>query len=251
MRSKSLHLPVFALAALIAANLCRAQQMTVATDQPGGVYQLGDTVRWLIGWKGESNAPVAHYVFKRDGLEDAGQGNLDFSHNSTQLETKFDAPGTMLLVVTWKDADGKEERALGGAVAAPDRIPLSAPPPADFAAFWKARIKELQKVPVEPKLEKENSGKPGVVYWKIRMNNIRGTHIEGQIARPEKGKKFPALLILQWAGVYGLQKSWVTDRAAEGWLALDIEPHDLPVDKPASFYKEQVDGPLKDYWSIG
>ena len=49
----------------------------------------------------------------------------------------------------------------------------------------------------------------------------------------------------------GCRKSWATDRAAEGWLALNIEPHDLPIDKPASFYKEQFDGPLKDYWSIG
>jgi cephalosporin-C deacetylase len=96
-----------------------------------------------------------------------------------------------------------------------------------------------------------DGGKPGVAYWKITLDNIRGTHIEGQIARPEKGKKFPALLIVQWAGVYGLQKNWVTDRAAEGWLALDIEPHDLPIDKPEAFYREQFAGPLKDYWSIG
>ncbi len=251
MRSKCFFLPVFTLIALLAANLGRAQQMAVAPDKPGGVYQVGDTVHWLIGWKGESNAPAAHYLFKKGGLTEAGQGDLNLSHDSAQLETKFDAPGTMLLVVTWDTAGGKEQRAVGGAVAAPDRIPLSAPPPSDFDAFWKAKLKELKKVPANPKLEKADSGKPDVAYWKITMDNIRGTHIEGQIARPENGKKFPALLIVQWAGVYGLQKSWVTDRAAEGWLALDIEPHDLPIDKPASFYKEQFDGPLKDYWSIG
>jgi cephalosporin-C deacetylase-like acetyl esterase len=83
------------------------------------------------------------------------------------------------------------------------------------------------------------------------MDNIRGTHIHGQLAWPVQGKKFPALLLFQWAGVYGLQKSWVADRAAEGWLALDIEPHDLPIDQPEAFYKEQFDGPLKNYWSIG
>jgi cephalosporin-C deacetylase-like acetyl esterase len=32
---------------------------------------------------------------------------------------------------------------------------------------------------------------------------------------------------------------------------LNIEPHDLPFDKPASFYQEQFAGPLKNYWSIG
>lgn len=50
---------------------------------------------------------------------------------------------------------------------------------------------------------------------------------------------------------FPLQKSWVTDRAAEGWLALNIEAHDLPIDKPEAFYRQQFDGPLKNYWSIG
>jgi cephalosporin-C deacetylase-like acetyl esterase len=152
--------------------------------------------------------------------------------------------------VQWQP-ESDTHRAVGGAVAAMDRIQPAAPPPVDFDAFWKARLKELKRVPAAPKLEREASGKPGVSYWKITMNNIRGSHIEGQIACPETGKIFPALLIVQWAGVHGLQKSWVTDRAAEGWLALNIEPHDLPIDEPTNFYTDQFAGPLKDYWSIG
>jgi cephalosporin-C deacetylase-like acetyl esterase len=89
------------------------------------------------------------------------------------------------------------------------------------------------------------------LYWKITLNNIRGTHIEGQLARPVEGGKLPALLIVQWAGVYPLQKNWVTDRAVEGWLVLDIEAHDLPIDESDAFYKDQFSGPLKNYWSIG
>ncbi len=249
MRAKYFNHSIFIFVALVVANLSRAQ-MTVAPDRPNGVYQVGDTVHWTIEWKGESNAPAAHYTLKSGGLKVVGQGDLNFSNDVAGIESKFDAPETMLVVVQWPP-DNEKDRALGGAVAAPDRIQPAAPPPADFDAFWKAKIKELKKVPADPKLEEEPSGKPGVAYWKITMNNIRGTHIEGQIAHPEKGKNFPALLIVQWAGVYGLQKSWVTDRAAEGWLVLNIEPHDLPIDKPAEFYQEQFDGPLKDYWSIG
>jgi cephalosporin-C deacetylase-like acetyl esterase len=85
------------------------------------------------------------------------------------------------------------------------------------------------------------------------MSNIRGTHIQGQIARPAQGGKLPALLIVQWAGVYPLQRSWVTDRAAEGWLVLNIEAHDLPIDRPDAFYAEQQQdhGPQHDYPGIG
>jgi cephalosporin-C deacetylase len=249
MRSRYIHLLVLACVALAAAGLCRAQ-MTIAPDQPGGVYQVGDTVHWTVEWKGESNAPAAHYTLKSGGLKDVGQGDLSFSNDVAGIETRFDAPGTMLVEVKWP-TESDAHRAVGGAAAAPDHILPAAPPPADFDAFWKAKIKELKKIPVDPQLETEASGRTGVAYWKITMNNIRGTHIQGQIARPKKGQIFPALLIVQWAGVYGLPKSWVTDRAAEGWLALDIEPHDLPIDQPAEFYKEQFAGPLKDYWSIG
>ena len=206
---------------LAVANFCGAQLMVVTPDRSNGVYQAGATVHWTVEWKGGTNVPAAHYILKSGGLTDAGQGDLTFSNDIATLASKFGQPNTLLVEVRWPP-ENATNRAVGGAVAAPDQILPAAPPPPDFDAFWRAKVKELKKVPMAPVLEKVGVGKPGVAYWKITMNNIRGTHIEGQIARPEKGKKFPALLIVQWAGVYGLQKNWVTDRAAEGWLALDI-----------------------------
>ena len=252
MRSKYFLVFIFPVIALVCADPGRAQQIIVTPDRTNGVYQVGDTVQWNVAWAGEAtNAPAAHYKLLKGGLTDAGRGDLSFSNGMAGLETKFDAPGTMLVEVKWNADGGRDHRATGGAVAAPERIALSAPCPADFDQFWQAKLKELKKVPVHPKLESVDIGRTNVAYWKITMDNIRGSHIQGQIARPAQGKKFPALLIVQWAGVYGLQKNWVTDRAAEGWLALDIEPHDLPIDQPTSFYKEQFDGPLKNYWAIG
>ena len=40
-------------------------------------------------------------------------------------------------------------------------------------------------------------GKPGVEYFKVQLDNIRGTHVYGQLAKPKKEGKFPALLIVQ------------------------------------------------------
>ena len=252
MRSKFLSILVVAAIALAGANPCRAQQITITPDKTNGVYQVGDTVQWRVEWMGEAtNAPVVRYKFLKGGLTDAGQGELNFSNGVAGLETKFDAPGTMLVEAKWNPETGRANRAVAGAVADPGHISLAAPCPADFDAFWRAKLKELSKVPLHPELEPVDIGRTNLLYWKITMGNIRGTHIRGQLARPAQGKKFPALLIVQWAGVYGLEKNWVTDRAAEGWLALDIEPHDLPIDQPASFYKEQFDGPLKNYWAIG
>jgi cephalosporin-C deacetylase-like acetyl esterase len=58
-------------------------------------------------------------------------------------------------------------------------------------------------------------------------------------------------LQVQYAGVYPLQKSWVTDHAAKGWLAMNIMAHDLPIDESEDFYKAQAAGPLKNYTAIG
>ncbi len=234
---------------LFALTAC-AQEMTIVPDHTNGVYEIGQQVHWQVTWPGETVPPPVRYKLLSGGLTEVGHGDLIFSNRTADLQTSFSAAGTMLVKVNWSQ-DGSEHQAVGGAVAAPEKIGLSAPRPKDFDSFWKAKLKELKQVPLDPKLESVDIGDTNLLYWKITMNNIRGTHIEGQLARPARGKKFPALLIVQWAGVYGLEKNWVTDRAREGWLALDIEPHDLPVDQPKSFYKEQFDGPLKAYWNLG
>ena len=88
-------------------------------------------------------------------------------------------------------------------------------------------------------------------YFKVRMDNVHGSHVYGQLARPKKEGRFPALLIVQWAGVYGLPSSNVVNRADQGWLTLNVMPHDLPFDQPEAFYKQAADTTLKDYVSIG
>lgn len=194
-------------------------------------------------------AANARYTLKSGGAAPVGSGNLVFTNNRATFDYTFSAPGTVLAEITWQG--DKPGRATGGAVAAPEQIAPAAPAPKDFDAFWAGQIKALKKIAPNAVLEAAPSDKPTVSYWKVTLDNINHTHVQGQIARPEKGAKFPALLIPQWAGVYGLQKGWVTDRAAEGWLALDIEAHDIPIDKPEAFYRDLSNGPLKNYWNIG
>src|SRR5207248_636630 len=83
--------------------------------------------------------------------------------------------------------------------------------------FWAGKVKDLEAIPANPQVEPVESGKPGVDYFKVRLDNINGTHVYGQLARPKKEGKYPALLVVQWAGVYGLNKDWVVHRADQGW----------------------------------
>ena len=90
----------------------------------------------------------------------------------------------------------------------------------------------------------------GIEYYKVTLDNIDGTHVQGQLAKPAKEGKFPAILQLQYAGVYPLQRQWVTERAKSGWLALNVLAHDMPIDD-----REQIQrlshGPLNNYQNIG
>lgn len=52
-------------------------------------------------------------------------------------------------------------------------------------------------------------------------------------------------------GVYGLDKNTVVARAAQGWLALNVMPHDLPLYESPAFYAAQQEGPLRDFSTIG
>jgi cephalosporin-C deacetylase len=226
-------------------------QLVITADHADGIYHCGDRVTWSIECNGDALFSSANFTVTSGELTPVSHGSLSLSAGGAKVEATLQAPGTLLLQVDAKQADGKSIKALGGAVADPDKIQPSARRPADFDQFWSQKIEELTAIPTNPQLHAAPADKQGVDYWKITLDNIRDTHVHGQLARPAGTEKLPALLIVQWAGVYGLQKTWVTDRAAEGWLCLDIEAHDLPIDQSETFYKEQFAGPLNEYWAIG
>lgn len=241
------------LLAVILACAARAfgQEIAVSAAKPGGIYAVGEKIVWRLSVEGASGIEKIGYVLKRGGLTEIGRGELTLTDNAAALETKLDEPGSVLAELTATPPGKAPIKNWAGAVVAPEKIAPSAPPPTDFDTFWRAKIKELAAVPVRPVVEPGDSGDPRLYYSKITLDNIRGTKIRGQIARPKTGGKFPALLIVQWAGVYPLDRNWATNNARGGWLTLNINAHDLPIDEPAEFYRQQTEGALKDYAAIG
>jgi cephalosporin-C deacetylase-like acetyl esterase len=238
-------------ALLLAAQSVTAQSIKIRTDRENATYKSGETVRFQVRAEGFTETPDLTYVLKKGGWTEVGHGALSLTNNAAEISAQLDEPGTLLMEVRAKTPGGKGIRALGGAAFSPGEIQRSATRPDDFDAFWDAKIKELAATPIHAVLESVEANKSNLDYFKITMDGFRKSKIHGQLARPSGTKKLPALLIVQWAGVYPLNKDWACSPANEGFLVLNIEAHDLPIDEPESFYKQQSDGPLNDYTGIG
>ena len=227
--------------------------LKVATDRTNAIYKLGETIEWHVQALGDDAFAIkdVHYILKEGGGKIIGKGQIPLQAGTGNFQASLSEPGTILAEVSATNANHRLIRVLAGAAVAPEKIGVSSPCPEDFDSFWQGKLKELAAVPENAILEKENSGRAGVDYWKITLGNIRGTHVQGQLARPAKAGKFPALLVLQWAGIYPLDKATVTGLAANGWLVLNIMAHDLPIDRPAAFYDDLTQHALTNYPAIG
>jgi cephalosporin-C deacetylase len=240
------------LVGLFIGDAARADEHAGAVYVPykaSSLYSLGETAGWnvTLPWK----ATPATYVIRRNNLEEIGRGRLVPSVPA-KIEATLDAPGMVYVEVTEEKPDAKP-RALGAAVE-PGKIGPAIPAPADFDAFWKKKIAALRAVPANPRLTSKPSEKDGVDFAILQMDHVEGKHVWGQVAKPTDStgkKKFPGLVQFQWASPpYPLHKSWVTDRAAEGWLAVNIEPHDVKPDEPQAYY-DALPQALKEYNTIG
>jgi cephalosporin-C deacetylase len=223
----------------------------VATgDRPNGIYRLGETVGWTLalpsGWKPDGY----YYEVRSNGLDVVGGGAFAFVGGRARIEAAATEPAMLYVTVVSKETGARPLAILGAAVA-PERLAPAVPSPPDWQSFWQRKLRGLAAVPARAVLSSGDAGRPGVDYATLVMATVDGAHIHGQIARPSGNGRLPGLVIFQYAGgPYPLQKEWVTDRAAQGWLTLNIEPHDVLPDQPQAYY-DALPAELKNYASIG
>ncbi len=234
---------------LVLAQLCAAQQLLLTPFKPSGIYALGERAGWSVALPAAAaDAPSYSYTIRKNNFDLIKTGKLDLSQPAT-IEVSLNEPAMLYVEVRSSDPAAKVH-VLGAAIA-PEKLQPVVPRPRDFDRFWEDKIRMLEKVPTNPVLTPGTSDKPEVDYFTLQMDHINGKHIYGQIAKPGKPGKFPGLVIFQWASPpYPLQKEWVTDRAAEGWLAVNIEPHDVLPDQPKAYY-DALPQELKQYQAIG
>jgi cephalosporin-C deacetylase-like acetyl esterase len=223
----------------VLAALAHAQSLTFTPLHENGIYQIGEKADWTVTAADGGAASSYSYTVKKNNLDLVKVGTFDLSSGRATIEATLGGPGMLYVEVT--SAALPMPIHLGAAFA-PAELQPAVKRPADFDSFWDGKLAELAKIPMKPALSRVETNQAGVDLSLVLLNSV-GSHVQGYLAKPARPGKFPALIIFQWAGVYALQPNAVTDRAAEGWLAFDVDSHDMA--------PYQASGPSPNYQAIG
>ncbi|HVW84968.1 MAG TPA: acetylxylan esterase [Bryobacteraceae bacterium] len=236
------------------------QQLTFTPYHANGIYNIGETVGWNVTPGPVEPAYRYKWTIRRNNADVLKEGNLDLSSGRDKIEITGDQPEMIYVAIepvaklvsdaaapeaasattvagqanasgfTGGNTGRNNGRYAVGAAVAPTQIGLSTPRPDDFDSFWAGRLAEQAKIPIHPVLTPVRTETPGVEMNTFVLDAL-GSHAQGYVARPAKEGRFPALILLQYAGVYALNARSVAARAAEGWLVIDVDAHDkLPSD---------------------
>ena len=242
------------------------QQLVFTPYHASGIYDVGETVGWTV-----EPGPVAptyayRWTIRRNNAVVLKEGKLDLSSGKDKIEIAGDqpemlyvaveayakpAPDALPLDAAAATAGAGDQAASGrgvapafvggntgrnnglyavGAAVAPAKLGLSTPRPEDFDAFWDGKLAAQAKIPIDPVLTPAETDEPGVEMNMFALDAL-GSKAHGYVAKPAREGKFPALIQLQYAGVYALNARGVAQRAAEGWLTINVDSHDkLPSD---------------------
>lgn len=236
------------LSLLACASLVGAAEIVFKADKPDGMLGVGDRAGWTLSAADAPDRP-GWYALKANGATAIASGPLVWGDGRARIDFMGTEPAMVLLEVSTKEGATVTQRA--GLAVSPAELRSTVAEPADFDAFWTEKLRWLRTIPMDPKVESADSGRPEVELQKVTLANVRGARVHGHLAKPSREGRFPALIVLQYAGgPYPLQKGWSVDYAAKGWLTFNIEPHDVPPDMPQGWY-DALPKLLKDYQSIG
>jgi cephalosporin-C deacetylase-like acetyl esterase len=232
------------------------QQLTFAPFHASGIYDIGETVGWTVTPGPVTPTYSYKWTIRRNNAVVLNEGKLDLSSGKDTIEITGDQPEMIYVAIepyaTLDKAAPAPESAsasttaaptyLGGntgrdtglyavgAAVAPAKIGLSTPRPDDFDAFWEGKLTLQSKLPINPVLTPVQTDVPGVELNIFALDAL-GSHAHGYVAKPARQGKFPALIQLQYAGVYALNAHAAAQHAADGWLFINVDSHDkLPTD---------------------
>ena len=225
-------------------------------NNPDGFYKKGEEIA-VSGTLLKSGKPAPEYKLRVNTIwESIKKVEVkDFPCDGKRFGVSFksDKPGWVYFTFQVIGPDGKvvqnptspvvqrrkkELVAEIGAMIAPDEIRAADKIPADFDEFWKAEIARLDKVPMNPRLEKIDSGRPGIDLYTVKLDAGVSRPVTGYLAVPTGAEKKSMPVCLTFlSGVNGdANRNEALNLAARGSVALIATWHGFDVNREQKYY---------------
>lgn len=223
--------------------------ISIKADHDNWIYKTGEKPRFIITVLQNGRNPENLKVKYQIGPEKMKPFKLD-SMYLTKSEFIVDGytmekPGFLRCMVT-SELNGKTIKRLATAAFSPENIKPTVELPSDFKSFWENSIRELSKVPLDPKVELVKESSTGNVnVYHVSIQNIHGSRVYGMLSVPKKDGKYPAVLKVPGAGVRPYKGDVAL--AEKGIITFEIGIHGIPVNMAPEVYSSLAAGALYGY----
>lgn len=232
------------------------EQVSLILNSADGIYQAGDTVKVTARKSSEGSEKVLMQVLSYDKVLYRKEIFLKNGYNLVYTRV-ISEPVSMMVKVN-PVSDPKVSTTVGFLVAPQEFVPGFAIP-ADLKSFWDgelARMRALRpEIRITPAVGVKDELKDKIECYHIEINMPEGNPCRGYVAYPKNAAtgSLPIYLFVHSAGVNRPENlstaSFVTSRALQGYLVIDINAHGYLDDQPQEYYDALNNGELKNYQS--
>ena len=244
----------FCCIAAIAQNHLVYEPVILTIDRPDGQYDAGEIVHVYGQLTSDVDYDLVCAV-EANGkiLQRPLTVDLNISEKTLIYSASFDSPTAVQVYVFPKGND--EKKAAVGFVVDADGFRPGFEAPKDFDKFWTKQLKKMRKSAMEPVLtpapfpERAKKYEDKCELYSLEINMPEGRPVHAYIAWP-KGAEKSSLPIVIYPHGAGYSRSNAVNAArwaCNGVIAIDLNAHGYPDDRPQEYYDNLAAGELKGY----
>lgn len=225
----------------------------ITTDHPDRTYKVGESamisVRAYAGGNPLNNTWI-HYTTGADMQKVDKKDSVLINNGRAEVNIgTLSAPGFRFCKLDFKVGETVYREQLKVAYA-PEEIKTYTELPSDFIGFWKRKIKEAERVPLQPEITfLPKYSTDSILVYLVKLNiGKEGRCLYGYLAKPKAAGKYPVLFTPPGAGSKRILP--ILDYARRGFMSLNIEIHGLNPELPEDEYDRQR-SQTKDYFYRG
>ena len=237
-------------------------------DHPDGIYKKGETIT-VTGTLLKAKKPAPEYKLRVttrwDSVKVVDAREFPCDGKPFEVTFKSDKPGWVYFTFQVIDADGKEvdmpaeKKVQGakpklvaeiGAMISPEELRTADECPADLEEFWKNERAKLDAVPMNPRLEKIDSGRPGIDLYTVKLDAGVSRPVTGYLAVPvgAKEKSLPIYLTFLDGVAGDAYRNKALAVASYGCVAMITTWHGFDVGRDKAYYQENCKRIDRNRW---